>query len=263
MGNTGERSNNMLWKIKTIKVKHYRQPILIAGLPGIGNVGKVSMDLLIEKTKAAKIMEFTSHALPNSVFVNQHNLVELPKLELYHKKLGTQDFLFLTGDVQPVTEEASYRFCEHILRIFAQKRGKYIITLGGIGLNEIPDQPQVYITGNSTSLIKEFKKGIKVNQDIYGVVGPIMGVSGLLLGLAARKKVDAVCLLAETYGHPMYIGLKGVQAILAIFAKKFRFKLDLSDLAKEIQQAERRPEGKTKGKGKFRIPYPSEVNYIG
>ncbi len=40
-----------------------------------------------------------------------------------------------------------------------------------------------------------------VQTDLYGIVGPIVGVSGLLLGLA-DKKSNAIAILAETYGHP-------------------------------------------------------------
>ena len=32
-----------------------KNPILIAGLPGIGNVGKIAVDFLIEEMKAKKI----------------------------------------------------------------------------------------------------------------------------------------------------------------------------------------------------------------
>jgi proteasome assembly chaperone (PAC2) family protein len=60
-------------------------------------------------------MIFFSYDLPNSVFVNENNLVELPKIEMYHKKINGKDFLFLAGDVQPSSERASYVFSELIL----------------------------------------------------------------------------------------------------------------------------------------------------
>ena len=251
-----------MWETKVLKKAALRNPIMIEGLPGIGNVGKIVMDFLIEKTKAKKIIEFFSQYLPNSVFISQNNLVELPKLELFHKRIKNQDYLFLTGDVQPVTENASYTFCDLVLDYFKKQKGAYIVTLGGIGLNEIPDHPVVYITGNSKKLVDEFKH-LKVDPKIYGVVGPILGISGLLLGVAQKKKVPAVSLLAETFGHPIYLGLKGAKAILINLNTKFKFGIDLKDLEKEIKSMDSQLSKQEGATSKYLPKYQQDVNYIG
>ena len=54
---------------------------------------------------------------------------------------------------------------------------------------------------------------MKVETKIFGVVGPIIGVSGVLLGAAKRKNMRGVAFLAETFGHPMYLGLRGAKAL--------------------------------------------------
>ncbi|RJQ16830.1 hypothetical protein C4573_02075 [Candidatus Woesearchaeota archaeon] len=254
----------MTWEIKTLKIPPLKDPILIEGLPGIGNVGKIVMDLLVEKTKAVKIMEFFSYGMPNSVFVTQDNLIDLPKIELYHKKINNTDFLFLTGDVQPVSEEASYEFCDEVIAILQKYKCKYIVTLGGIGLNDIPQKPLVYITGNSKSLIDEFKK-LNLETKIYGVVGPIMGISGLLLGIAKKKNIPAVSLLAETFGHPVYLGLKGAREILTRLDSKFKFNLSFKELDEEIKMMDSQMKGvpKKAKPSKFQPKFQQEVNYIG
>ena len=77
-----------------------------------------------------------------------------------------------------------------------------------------------------------------ISNNLYGVVGPIVGVSGLLLGLASRRGIDAVSLLAETYGHPMYLGIKGAKEILKVLNKKLSLNLDINKLDKEIKDIE-------------------------
>lgn len=255
----------MKWKITQNNNKlNIRNPILIEGLPGIGNVGKIVMDILIEKTKAEKVFSFFSYGLPNSVFVNEKNLIELPKMELYYKKINNTDFLFLTGDVQPVSEVDSYEFCEIILDLLKKYGCEYIITFGGIGLNSIPEKPQVYVTGNNAKFIDEFRKGLNVNPKIYGVVGPIMGVSGILLGLAEQRKIRAVSLLAETFGHPVYLGLKGAKEILYNINTKYKFKISLNDLENEIKNIDEQLKGiEPKKISKFKPKLQSEVTYIG
>jgi len=68
------------------------------------------------------LYEFSSYTLPNSVFVNDKNTVELPKIEIYYKKFPgkKQDLLFLAGDVQPIDEVSCYEFCDTVLDILQE-----------------------------------------------------------------------------------------------------------------------------------------------
>jgi proteasome assembly chaperone (PAC2) family protein len=95
--------------------------------------------------------------------------------------------------------------------------------------------------------LKEYtKKGSSVEKEIFGVVGPIAGVSGILLGLAEKRDVKGVALLAETFGHPMYLGIKGAKELLRVIEKKFSFGIDLKKMSKEIVEVEKELMKKTK-----------------
>lgn len=263
------------WKIEQIgKKPKLKTPILIEGLPGIGNVGKVAVDFIIEELKAKKIFELSSYTLPHSVFVNEENLIELPCIEIYYKQFKGKrdDLLLLAGDVQPIDEQSCYEFSEAILDIVSDFNGKEIITLGGIGLQSIPKKPKVYCTGNNKKLIKDFKKKTGVHDDLYGIVGPIIGVSGVLLGMAQKRNIKAVTLLAETFGHPMYLGVNGAREIVKVLNKKLNLKLRLKNLDKEIAELESEIMKKTKDLSdvskrsalrKIKSRFIKETNYIG
>jgi len=223
------------WKFSSKKNLKFNKPIFIEGLPGLGNVGKIAVDVLVEELDARKVIDVFSHSLPNSVFVNEDNLVELPKIEFYHKNIKGQDFLFLTGDVQPIEETASYKFTENVLDVIQKHGCNEIVTIGGIGINEEPIKPKVFCTGNELAFVKEFSK-YKVDTNLYGIVGPIIGVSGLLVGLSKRRKMKAASLLVETLGHPMYIGLRGAKEVLKVLNKKYGFQVPLKNLNKEIKR---------------------------
>tara|TARA_Y100000310_G_scaffold241784_1_gene245894 strand:+ start:58836 stop:59633 length:798 start_codon:yes stop_codon:yes gene_type:complete len=228
------------WKIDQIgKKPKLNNPILIEGLPGIGNVGKVAVDFLVDELKAKKLYEVTSHSFPHSVFVNEDNLVELPMIEIFYKKFNgkKQDLILLGGDVQPTDEVSSYEFSDKVLGIAEQFKGSEIITLGGIGLAEVPKKPKVYCTGNTKKIIQKYKSGM-VNDKLYGVVGPIVGVSGLLVGLARKRNMDAITFLSETYGHPMYLGIKGAMEILKVLDKQLKLNINMGRLNKEIKEIE-------------------------
>ena len=220
------------------KMPKLNSPILIEGLPGIGNVGKVAVDFLIDALKAKKLYEITSYTFPHSVFVNEDNLVELPIVEVFYKQLSSKrDLLLLGGDVQPIDEISSYEFSDKVLDLLQKFNGKEVITLGGIGLADIPKKPKVYCTGNTRKVIDKYKNEL-VSNKLYGVVGPIVGVSGLLLGLASRRKIEAISFLAETYGHPMYLGIKGAKEILKVLNKELSLNIDINKLDKEIKDIE-------------------------
>ncbi len=217
-------------------------PLFIEGLPGIGNVGKIAVDFLVEEFKAIKLYSFFSYRFPHSVFVNENNLVEMPKVELYYKKFsGTKrDLLLLTGDIQPIDEESCFLFCEEVLSIIKQFKCTEFITTGGIGLQHVPEKPRVFCTSNTQSLLREYtRQGLVVEKNIFGTVGPIVGVSGVLLGLGKRRGINGVALLAETFGHPMYLGIKGAKELLRVMEAKFAFGVDLKKMSKEIIELEK------------------------
>ncbi|MBS3105788.1 PAC2 family protein [Candidatus Woesearchaeota archaeon] len=261
------------WKIMQFgKIPKLNKPFFIEGLPGIGNVGKIAIDFLIDELKAKKLYEITSYTFPHSVFVNEDNLVELPIVEVFYKRFnGKRDLLLLGGDVQPIDEISSYEFSDKILDIVQKFNGKEVITLGGIGLADIPKNPKVYCTGNTRKIIDRYKSEL-VSNKLYGVVGPIVGISGLLLGLASRRNMEAISFLAETYGHPMYLGIKGAKEILNILNKKLELKIDINKLDKEIKDIESEILKKTEQLSdvtkqialkKFQKRFGMDVDYIG
>lgn len=239
------------WEItlETKTLPKLKRPLFIEGLPGIGNVGKIAVDFLIEELKAKKLYSFFSYRFPHSVFVTEDNLVEMPKIELYYRSFPDQrrDVFLLTGDIQPIDEESCYAFCEDILKIAKQFQCTEVITTGGIGLQQMPENPKVYVTANDAALLKQYVNGgTSLEKHIYGVVGPIVGVSGILLGLGKKRGVKGVALLAETFGHPMYLGIKGAKELLRVLEEKFSWGIDLKRMSKEILEVEKQVMKKTK-----------------
>lgn len=214
-------------------------PVLIEGLPGIGNVGKIAVDFMIEKLGAKKLYTIFSHHIPHSVFVNEENIVELPKIEIYYKKSkNKKDLLFLAGDTQPIDEPSSYSFAESLLKKVREYHCQEIITLGGIGLKEMPKEPKVYITGTSKEIVKRYKTP-KIEDQLYGEVGPIVGLSGILVGLAKRSHMDGIAVLGQTIANPLVIGVKTAREILEFLNDRFNTKLNLKYLDGEIKEMEK------------------------
>jgi len=251
-------------KISQVKKTRIKNPILIEGLPGIGNVGKIAVDFMVDNLKARKIYEIESTHFPHAVFINEDNLVDLPIMEIYHKRIKNKDVLFLAGDIQPIDENSCYTFCNEILNLFEKLEGKEIITLGGIGLQKIPEEPRVFCTANDSKIVKRYMTK-NLNNNIYGVVGPIVGVSGLLVGLSKKRNLQAIALLAETFNHPNYLGIKGAKELLKVLNKKLNLDLNLDVIEDEILEIEKEIKNKVKNINavKSKKTIAKDTNYFG
>lgn len=254
--------DKMKFTVEYLEKISIQDPVLIEGLPGIGNVGKIVSDFLVESLKAKKFVQITSPYFPHSVFINEDNLIDIPVINIYHKRIRNRDFLFVSGDVQPIDEPSCYDLCEVLIDFFQGYKGKEVVTLGGIGLQKIPKKPKVYITGTEKAYVKGFSN---VDNRIFGVVGPIIGVTGVLLGVAKKRKIPAAALLAQTFAHPAYIGIKGAREILRVLNDKFSLGLDLKKLSDEITEIEKEIMKSKKGReGTTYQSKPSEeLNYFG
>ena len=68
----------------------------------------------------------------------------------------------------------------------------------------------------------------------------------MLLGLAARRRIPAITYLAETFGHPMYLGVKGSCEVLSVMKKKLELDIDVTKMEKDIEEMEKEVLKKTK-----------------
>ena len=252
----------MSWTIEKTKLElDINKPLLIVGLPGIASVGKIVVDFIIESKKAKCIAKFHSHSMPHTVFVNESNLIEMPRIELYLLKNKENDLLLLSGDAQPIDERAAHEFCETILNYCKELGCKNVVSIGGIALKRIPKKPKLYATGTNKKVINDFCKNTSCDPNVYGIVGPIIGITGLIAAKAGEQNLQNICLLAETYGHPFYLGIPSAKEVLKLFNTKYKLELDLSSLDEEIKDME--ADLLRFSSLKVKHPVDKETSYIG
>ncbi|MCS7114614.1 MAG: PAC2 family protein [Nitrososphaerota archaeon] len=173
-----------------------RNPIFIQGLPGLGNVGKITAHLLIKFCGAKPFAELYAPFFPDYVSVDSDGICRLPRYEFYAAPMEKNDYVIMTGDNQPSYEDvvAHYEICNEILDFVTKHGCSFIITIGGLTSPE--EKAQVYVAATSSELAVEFmeKGAVLYNK------GRIMGAAGLMLGLAKERGLGGVCLLGTTTG---------------------------------------------------------------
>ncbi|HLD49453.1 MAG TPA: proteasome assembly chaperone family protein [archaeon] len=223
-------------KITVLEKPKLKKPILIEGLPGIGNVGRLAAGYLVNELKMKKFAELHSpHFLP-LVIISDESVAQMLKCEFYYHR-GKRDIVLLTGDTQSILPEGHYDVCEKIIN-FAKSMGcQEIITLGGFAEGQQVEEPRVIGAVSDKKLLKKYDKlGIDFGKE--HTIGTIVGASGLLIGLGKNVGLDGLCLMGETVGLPLITDPKASDRVLQILVKILGIKLDLSKLEKTIKEME-------------------------
>ena len=193
-------------------------PVLIACWPGIGNVGVVAVDTLRADLRAEEFGEIESWHFfyPQKAVIRNGELKELqfPKNRFYFKKTRSVDLVFFVAEEQPSSIGAAYaegakayQMANLVLDV-ATKLGCRRVYTSGAAVAPIHHtaRPRVWAVPNARRLIHELRgyANTVVMSDIEGRggQGTISGLNGLLLGVAKKRGVEAVCLMGEV---PAYL----------------------------------------------------------
>jgi len=212
-----------------------KDPVLIEGLPGVGNVGKLAAEHMVDQLKGVKFIEMYSKHFPPQVLVNDSGTVRLVSNEFFYIKRedAANDIVVLAGDYQGLTPDGQYALSDKVLQISKELGVKKIFTLGGYGLGRMIEKPRVLGAATDADLVQEMKDvGVVFSKGEPG--SGIVGASGLLLGLGMLYDMHCVCLMGETSGY--FVDPKAAQAVLEILSRVLGIEIDLTDLEDKAQQ---------------------------
>lgn len=212
-----------------------KDPVFVEGLPGVGNVGKLAAEHLVDQLKAVKFAELFSKFFPPQVLVSDSGIIRLVSNDMYYVKRSDaeHDIVIMTGDYQGLTPDGQYELSDRTLAIIKELGVKRVYTLGGYGLGKMIEKPRVLGAATDPELVEEMKKhGVTFSKGEPG--SGIVGASGLLLGLGGLYDMRSVCLMGETSGY--FVDPKGAQAVLEVLAKILGVKIDFAELEAKAEQ---------------------------
>lgn len=213
-----------------------KRPILIEGLPGFGQVGRVASEHLIQELGAKKFAELTSPSFPPEVFVDHEGIIHNIKNEFYYDTKNS--LIILIGDTQAADIRGQHELVGAILKLCKKYKVREIITLGGYATGVLKEKPQVFGAATSQKIIKKYSEhGIKFK--IKKERGGIVGVSGMLLGMGMAEGIDGVCIMGETPGHPLFVDAKSAEAVILKIARALNIKIGTDQLKKRVQEIEK------------------------
>ena len=238
-------------------------PIFVEGLPGVGNVGKLAADHLIECLGATKFATVTSKYFPPQVLVLGDGTIRLVNNELYYwkaKEPGQRDLVMMVGDYQGLTADGQYVLVESVLDFLQPLGVKTLYTLGGYGTGKMLEKPRVLGAATSRALVTELKaKNVVFRKNEPG--GGIVGASGLFLGLGMRRGMEGVCLMGETSGY--LVDPKSAQSVHEILSDVLQVKVDFTDLESRAEQMDKLAQQLRDLERAAENPSDEDLRYIG
>jgi proteasome assembly chaperone (PAC2) family protein len=243
--------------IKYLREVELVNPVMVACWPGIGNIGLIAVDFLRRSLMAEELayIEPWEFFYPNRVIIRKGVIMEVgfPGSEFFFKRTASRDLIIFTGEEQPaeggrVYAEGSkaYRMANMVLDV-AQKFGCTRIYTSGAAVAPIHHtaRSRVWAVPNTARLLDELKgyENTVLMSDIEGREGQgnITGMNGLLLGVARRRGIDAVCMMGEIpvylQGFP-FVYPKGSKSVLEVLTKALGIFVDMTELNKLAEQSE-------------------------
>ncbi|WP_248897373.1 proteasome assembly chaperone family protein [Haloplanus halobius] len=248
-------------EVETVAEPTLSDPVLVEGLPGVGHVGKLAAEYLIEEFDSELVRRVYADEFPPQVSIDEEGVADLVCAEFYAIETGGQDVLVLTGDHQAGSNAGHYHITEAFLDVADSFGVERVYALGGVPTGELIEEYHVLGAVTDADLIPELEdEGVEFRED--EPAGGIVGVSGLLLGLGSRRGLDATCLMGETSGY--LVDPKSARAVLEVLETVVGFDLDyasLEDRADEMEEVVGKiQEMQNQG---AQMPTDDELRYIG
>lgn len=214
------------------KLKH---PVMVAGLPGIANVGKLALEYLLQRLSAEKFLELYSEYFPEWVIQEEGTISPL-KVDFFHSRPEgmKQDMILVTSDAQAATPLGQYLLTGELLDVAVRHGVKLVGTMAAYVVS--PEERRSYgVVGAATDvdLAKTLSEcGVKLLNS-----GAIVGMNGMLPVMATRRGLRGFCLLGVTEGGVLDAGASA--AVLKSLAAVLSFKLELKDLEQQARKLAR------------------------
>ena len=251
--------------IESVAEIDLEEPVLIEGLPGVGHVGKLAADHILEEYDGVStlVRRIYSQEFPPQVTV-EDGVTSLTCAEVHAVTPEEgRDLLVLTGDHQAQTNEGHYVITGAFLDVAEEFDTGEVYALGGVPTGELIDEYAVLGAVTHGSLVEPLEDvGVEFRED--EPAGGIVGVSGLLLGLGERRGLEATCLMGETSGY--LVDPKSARAVLEVLEELLDLDLEydslderadeMEDVIGKIQEMEQQQQA-------MEVPSDDDLRYFG
>lgn len=210
-----------------VKRGDLNHPVAIVGLPGIARVGKLAVVRMIVELNAKRIMDIFPYDYPAWIVVGKNGVARPLKSSIFLYKGKDRDFLFLTGDAQPLSPVGLHEYSKFIAQKFHEFGCELTIALAAYSMGRVPEQPKIHVAATSEELLKQF---LSYDNAVLFNGGTITGANGLIPTYGkVYYGIEGAVLLAETYEN-LKMDPKASEVLVNLLNDKFSFQIDVTKI---------------------------------
>lgn len=202
-----------------------KNPIIIGGFPGMGLVGNIVSQYLIEQLSMEQVGRVDSRLFP-PIAILYGGIVKGP-VRIYES--SEHEVIVIFSDI-PIDPLISREVGRTIVDWIKTVNPKEVVSIAGLATNT--DEHKVYCAATDPEKLKAIQEGLQIFE-----IGTISGVPGVLINECLNHEIPAICLLGETRGpNPdPRAAIEVVQAINKIYGLNIDI-TSLKEQADEIEQ---------------------------
>ncbi|HLC57743.1 MAG TPA: PAC2 family protein [Candidatus Nanoarchaeia archaeon] len=203
-----------------------KNPIIIEGFPGLGFVGTIAVEFLIEHLNAKLIGKLSSQKLLPMAAIHKQQVIE--PLGIFYDKKHNIVLVHAIGNINGL----EWEIADAVAELAKALKAKEVISLEGVG-SQNPD-PSLKTYFYSSSQNKKLEKlGFEALKE-----GIVVGVSGALL---LKDKMPISCVFSETKtGLP---DSRAAANIIQALDKYLNLKVDYKPLLQKADDFETKLKG--------------------
>ncbi|MBA1341845.1 MAG: hypothetical protein C5S40_06845 [ANME-2 cluster archaeon] len=199
-------------------------PIIVEGFPGIGLVGNIASQHLIDELEMEYLGSVESKYFP-PIAVLFNGIINMP-VRIYESK--EHNILTIISDI-PIHPTISYEVSKVLMDWAQSVNVKEIVSIAGIAT--MSSEEKVFGAATNDDMLNKIKDHVEIFQ-----VGTISGISGSVMTECFMRNVPAISLLGETNSpNPDPRAAASVIKVLNII---YDLPIDTDNLMEQAEQIE-------------------------
>lgn len=199
-----------------------KDPILIEGFPGIGLVGNIASQQIIEELDMEYIGSIESRYFP-PIAVLYEGLVNMP-VRIYENE--SHNIIMVVSDI-PINPSVSYDVSKALVGWAKSVGVKEVVSIAGIAT--MSDEYKVFGAATNEDMLERIKDHVEIFQ-----MGTISGISGSVMAECFMQNIPAISLLGAT--KTQNPDPRAAAVVVNVLNSMYGFSIDTEDL---IEQAEK------------------------
>lgn len=199
-------------------------PIIVEGFPGIGLVGNIASQHLIDELEMEYVGSVESKYFP-PIAVLFNGIINMP-VRIYESQKN--NLLAIISDI-PIHPTISYEVSKVLMDWAQSVNVKEIISIAGIAT--MSSDNKVFGAATDDKMLSKIKDDVEVFQ-----VGTISGISGSIMAECYMRNVPGISLLGET--HSPNPDPKAAASVIRVLNKIFKLSINTDNLMEQAEQIE-------------------------